>query len=115
MTEQVTEIDTLRSRVAELEKLLNQKNSDLSSVFRMPPALSDLLGLLLAMPTINAEIVQEKVGISSDIKVTMHRLRKELAPFQIKVKSRRHAGYWLEDQDKERIKQMVAEKMSAAA
>lgn len=115
MTDQPTEIDKLRSRIAELETLLNQKNNDLSSVFRMPPALSDLLGLLIAMPTVNAEIVQERVGISSDIKVTMHRLRKELAPFQIKVKSRRHAGYWLEDQDKDRIKQMVAEKMGEAA
>lgn len=109
------EIDTLRVRVAELEKLLNQKSNDITSVFRMPPTLSDLLGLLVAMPTINAEIVQEKIGITSDIKVTMHRLRKELQPFKISIKSRRHAGYWIDDADKERIKEMVTEKVSKAA
>lgn len=109
------EIEKLRARVAELEKLLNQKSNDITSVFRMPPALSDLLGLLVAMPTINAEIVQEKIGITSDIKVTMHRLRKELQPFKISIKSRRHAGYWLDDADKERIKEMVTEKVSKAA
>lgn len=109
------EITSLRARVAELEKLLNQKSNDITSVFRMPPALSDLLGLLVAMPTINAEIVQEKIGITSDIKVTMHRLRKELQPFKISIKSRRHAGYWLDDADKERIKAMVTEKVSKAA
>jgi hypothetical protein len=113
--EQPTEIETLRARIAELEKLLNQKSNDLTTVFRIPPALRDLLGLLVAMPTINAEIVQEKIGITSDIKVTMHRLRKELAPYKISIKSRRHAGYWLEDADKDRIKAMVTEKVSEAA
>ena len=109
------EVEALRARVAELEKLLNQKSSNYTSVFRMPPALSDLLGLLVAMPTINAEIVQEKMGITSDIKVTMHRLRKELQPFKISIKSRRHAGYWIDDADKERIKAMITEKVSEAA
>jgi hypothetical protein len=113
--ETTNEIETLRARIAELEKLLNQKSSNYTSVFRMPPALSDLLGLLVAMPTINAEIVQDKMGITSDIKVTMHRLRKELQPFKISIKSRRHAGYWIDDADKERIKAMVTEKVSEAA
>lgn len=45
----------------------------------------------------------------------MHRLRKELQPFKISIKSRRHAGYWIDDADKERIKEMVTEKVSKAA
>ena len=36
-----------------------------------------------------------------------YRLRKMLGPYKIDIKSRRLTGYWIDDADKERIREMI--------
>lgn len=102
-----SEIEALRARVATLESLLLQKNDDLQGVFKLPPMLTNLLGLLVSVPYVNTEIAEAQIGIVSNLKVTMHRLRAELKAHNIEVHSRKYAGYWLSDADKTRIREML--------
>lgn len=105
-----SEVETLRARVATLESLLLQKNDRLQGAFKMPPMLTNLLGLLVSVPYVNTEIAEAQIGIVSNLKVTMHRLRMELKAHNIEVHSRKYAGYWLSDEDKARIREMIADK-----
>jgi hypothetical protein len=102
-----SEVEHLRARVIELEKLLLQKSDELQAAFRMPPMLTNLLGLLVAMPYVDAKIAEERAGIVSNLKVTMHRLRMELKGHGIEIRSRKQAGYWLDDADKTRIRELI--------
>lgn len=104
-----SEVEVLRARVAELEGLLLQKNEPLQGFFKMPPMLTNLLGLLVTLPYVDAKIANEQAGIVSNLKVTVHRLRMELKPHNIVIHSRKYAGYWLADSDKARIRELIAE------
>lgn len=93
--------------IRDLQAALNQSNDGLACAFRLAPASRNILGLLLAVPLVTGEMVQQRLGLASDAKVAMHRLKKALAPFNIEVKSQRHIGYWLDAETKERIRLTV--------
>lgn len=117
MSEEVapSELETLRARVEQLEAALNQNSKQLAALFRLTPALSNLLGLLMSLPYVDAETVEKQVGLFTNLKVAICRLRKELEPHGITIKSRRFSGYWLEESDKQRIRSLLPAEVSAAA
>ena len=114
MTDQ-SEVEFLRERVSKLEAALNQKSNRYQSVFNLTPALADLLGLLVSQPFITMAMVQDQVGIFTNLKVAICRLRKVLATFDVVIHSARYNGYWLNEKDRAYIRNLVAEEISAAA
>lgn len=109
-----SENERLRARVAELEHRLQQSPQGLVSRFRLPPSLLATLALLLQEQVIDADKFDADENTPKDIKVTIHRLRKMLAPHKIDIKSRRSTGYWIDDADKERIRDMITDAVSAS-
>jgi len=109
-------IAVLKSRVRDLEAVLNQNNVDIALAFRLTPALANLLGLLLAVPLVTPDAIQHRLEIATDPKVAIHRLRnviKDWAPklgtgSEVLIQGRRHVGYWIEPSIKERMKAFVA-------
>jgi hypothetical protein len=102
-TPEEDEVDSLRARVAELEDNIKRLTK-----FRLSPALHATLELLLEQRLVDADIIVDRTGTTRDIKVTIHRLRRELAAFNIDVKTSRRVSYWLDDADKERIRELLA-------
>src|SRR5690349_13239035 len=96
----------LRARIRDLEIALGQSDQNLAVTFRLTPVLNNLFGLLLALPNVTAEMVRQRLEIATDAKVAMHRLREHLKPWGIEIKSRRNLGYWLEDEEKVRVRQL---------
>lgn len=115
VTDVFEENDRLRARVAELEFRLQQSPQGLVSRFRLPPSLLATLALLLREPVIDIDKFEADENTPKDIKVTIHRLRKMLAPHKIDIKSRRSTGYWIDDADKERIKEMITDTVNTAS
>ena len=101
----------LRARIRDLEAELGQSNENLAVTFRLTPVLNNLLGLLLSLPNVTSEMIRQRLEIATDAKVAIHRLRRHLEPWKIVIKSRRSLGYWLEDEDKEKIREAVAAKI----
>ncbi len=97
----------LRDRVRDLESALGQRNEALANTFKLTPKLNNLLGLLLALPIVKGDLIQQRLGIASDSKVAKHRLNQALKPYGIKIHSKRLVGYWISDEDKARIKAMI--------
>lgn len=107
----------LKARIRDLEATLNQKNLDIAVAFHLTPALANLLGLLLSMPLVTADTIQNRLEIVTDAKVAIHRLRKRmtrcygrlgLAEGTILIQGRRHVGYWIEPTHKELLRSVVS-------
>src|SRR6185312_5258074 len=98
----------LRERIRDLEAALGQNDAGIANTFRLTPTMTNLLGLLLALPTVNAEIIGQRLGIDSDAKVAIHRLRQELKPWDVAIQSKRMLGYWLDPGTKQRVKAMLS-------
>ena len=113
MNTHLTTEDELRARIRDLEAALKQNDKSLAITFKLPPVLSNLLGLLLSVPIVTPEMVRQRLEITTDAKVAMHRLRNHLKPWDIKIHSRRNIGYWIEADDKHRIKAMLTPEVSA--
>jgi biotin operon repressor len=110
------EIALLKARVRELEGLLGQSgNKTIESTFRLPPALSKLLGLLTTLPTVTADMITRKLEIATDAKVAVWRLRQHLEPYGVEIQSKRHVGWWLDEPAKERVRQIVAGEITVEA
>jgi hypothetical protein len=105
------EVTQLRTRIRDLELALGQRDDSLSATFRLTPVLNNLMGLLLAVPAVTPEMIRQRLEIAPDAKVAMHRLRRHMKEWEIKIHSRRNVGYWLEDQDKVRVRALIAQKM----
>lgn len=98
------EVVFLRTRVEELEqKLTGVSNYDVAFMFSLPPMLEKVFRLLLLNKRVTTQMVSDSLGSEIDVKMTMFRLRKYLKPHDVEVKSKRHIGYWLESDVKERL------------
>lgn len=106
MTSESDDPEFLKSRIRDLEAVLGQR-SDLASKLHLPHGLGRLLGLLMAVPYASTETIRHRLGISSDPKVAIHRLRRLLKPRDIEVRSRRTHGYWLPDEAKQKIRGLL--------
>jgi hypothetical protein len=103
----------LKQRIRDLETALNQRNDNLALAFQLSPLLNKLFGLLLSLPTVTTNMIAQRVGITADAKVAIHRLRKHLKSWEITVHSKRSLGYWIDEADKVKIRALI-EKTKAA-
>lgn len=108
----------LQTRIRDLELALGQRSEQLLATFRFPPVLNNLFGLLLNVPAVTQEMARQRLEITPEVKTAFFRLRKCLTEYceankidPIVIHNRRNVGYWLEDADKLRIREMLALKM----
>jgi len=92
-------------RVHMLEAALWQRNNLIQSTFKLPPSLANVLGLLLSLPVVEIDLICRHAGVGA--KVAIHRLRRAIDPWGLEVRSRRRTGYWLDDIDKMKIREML--------
>lgn len=102
----MTEVEALRERVRELEAALGLADPALVRL-NLSPALRKIMGLMIQLPHVTPEMIEDRLGIATTAKVAIHRLRHKLKPHGIEIKSRHCVGYWLEPEMKERIKAIV--------
>lgn len=102
----MTELDALRERVRELEATLGLADPTLVH-FNLSPALRKIMGLMMSLPHVTPEMIEERLGIATTAKVAIHRLRHKLKPHGIEIKSRHCIGYWFEPDTKDKIKALV--------
>lgn len=101
-----TECDELvqaKARIRDLEFALGQNDHSIALAYNLTPKLSDLFGLLIALPVVTSEMIRQRLEIATDAKVAIHRLRHNL-PADVKVHGRRGFGYWLDEATKAEIK-----------
>lgn len=98
----------LAHRVAQLERLLNLNDATLQSVFHLTEQCSNLLGLLLNCGNVPLKLDGDAhYGGLVNPRPTVQRLREQLKPFGIEVHTRRGIGYFLAEEDKARIREML--------
>ena len=78
--------------------------NDFVRVFRLTPALASLLGLLMEKPTVTKSDIEADGRVPANVRVSVCRLRKEMEQIGVEVKSRRYIGYWIEDVDKQKVR-----------
>jgi len=98
----------LKARVRQLQKALMQDDRHLQHVFTLPPRLADFLGLLVAKEFVSRDLLQYEMNIVADAQVAVWRLRKLLTPQGIIVRTRRGLGWYLDDDTKKRVAEMMA-------
>lgn len=102
------DLNTLRARIDELEAALYWRKDPLRFTFKLSDARTRILALLLSSETVDREIVEQTLGIVTDMKVAIHSLRRELMAWNITIHSKRNIGYWIDGVDKARINAMIA-------
>lgn len=108
------EAEKLRQRVKELESILGQRDKVLAHKFGLPPRMSDLLGLLLAVEVVTPRMIRDQLSIAAEAKIAIHRLRAYMEPFNVKIHVRRGVGYWLDDDTKEWVRGVITQEVTNA-
>lgn len=98
--------DELKARIRDLEAALGLTDTSLVKL-QLSPALSQVLGLLMALPHVTSEMIEGRLGIATSARVIMHRLRDRLKPHNVVIHSRHFAGYWLDEQGKATIRRLT--------
>jgi|SoiMethySBSTD1v2_1073268.scaffolds.fasta_scaffold15919_2 hypothetical protein len=101
------ELTTLRRRVRQLEKALFQDDPHLEILFGLSPSLANLFGLLLSKEFVSRQVAQYEMKVVADAQVAIWRLRERLDPRGIKIRTRRGIGWYLDDETKRRIHQLI--------
>jgi hypothetical protein len=108
MTNQNTAGHTKTTKVAPELALFARKE------YRLTRALSELLLLLVSQQIVTTHTIEHTHRIATDGKVAVHRLRRRLAPYGLKVESQRDVGYWMDDAHKEAVLTALGMSLQAA-
>ena len=90
-----------------------QVNEAMRITFQLTPQETDIMGLLVLLPLVSPDTISERLGIATEVRVAVYRLRITLKHHNIEILSRRKFGYWLTDETKARIKELIAPTMDA--
>jgi biotin operon repressor len=94
----------IRDLVRDLEAALGRRNAQIKGAFRLPLTQARTFDLLLALPVVSPDLITCAVY---NAKVTIWRLRQRLKPWGLKVQCTRGAGYFLSDDDKLKIREIL--------
>lgn len=106
------DIEALKDRIRDLEACLYQGDVEIrlmALTFSMPLGMARLLGLLRGAPVVTPQMADERIGMGTDLRVAMHRLRRYLHKHEIEIQSQYAIGYWLAVSDKEKITRLIHE------
>lgn len=108
------EKEALRQRVRDLEYALGLNNDNMAVTFRLPKSLAQLLGLLISVDSAPTEMIEQHIEIVSHARVGVNRLRAHLDEWcrekkipLLPINSRRTMGYWIDDETKARIRDLI--------
>lgn len=104
------EAAVLQGRIKDLEAALMIGSKAIGATFLLPPRLADILGILITQPVVTTDVMQTRLSLASEPKVAMHRLRKHMAKYGIKINSRNRVGYWIDDESKQQLRAMIEAK-----
>ncbi len=74
--------------------------------YDVTPVLAKLLYLMVVNDRVTTQDV-EATGVVGDVRVSIHRLRKIMSEHGIEVRSAYRAGYWLSDEDRAKLKEVL--------
>lgn len=80
---------------------------EMRRAFRLSEVLAKLLDLLLTETRVTAQMIEHDHRLSTDAKVAIHRLRRRLRPYNIRIETLRGDGYWLEQPMKQLIQDRI--------
>lgn len=117
------EVEQLRARVRDLEAALGLNDQHLAVTFRLTPVLSNIMGLMLALPNVTPEMIRQRLEIATDAKVAIHRLRKHLKAYSateklevaIDIQGKRNLGYWFEPAVKSVIRGLLSNRTGTSS
>jgi hypothetical protein len=98
---------------ARTQKNKQQVNEALRITFQLTPQETDIMGLLVLLPLVSPDAISQRLGIATEVRVAVYRLRITLKRHSIEILSRRRFGYWLTDDTKARIKELIAPTIEA--
>lgn len=81
------------------------------AIFGLSVEAERLLAMLLELPLVLPDHVEDCEGSPSRLRVKMHRLRRRLEAHGIKLHSKRNVGYWLDGLSKRRLGQLTVERL----
>lgn len=79
---------------------------DLQVAFEISQQLAKILMLLYEEKVVTSKQIENDVRLSRDGKIAMHRLRRRLEPYKVVITSQRDVGYWLDAENKDRVKEL---------
>jgi hypothetical protein len=103
-----TDVAALQARILDLEAALRQNDANLIATFHLPEQLANIFGLLMSLPLVTADMLQQRLELVADAKVSIYRLRLHMAEYGVTIHSRRTVGYWLDNETKDRVRDRVA-------
>jgi len=101
------DVDALKQRIAELEAKLFRAPQSIERLFNMTPHIALLFTVLIEEEVVTERQIAERVPGTSEAKVSIYRLRKALAPFNISIHSHRRVGWYIDDTQKQLVKEMI--------
>lgn len=87
---------------------------EMRRAFRLSEVLAKLLDLLLTETRVTSQMIEHDHRLSTDAKVAIHRLRRRLKPYNIKIETLRGDGYWIDAAMKQRIRTTIGREDLAA-
>jgi len=119
---QKAQIDELQARIYDLENALKLNNNNIAGTFRLSAQLGRLLGLMLSVPHVTVDMMQQQLEITSNARMAVKRLRRHLDAYcevegvdPIVIHTTRSTGYWLDKPTKERIKKLITPEVTDEA
>lgn len=81
------------------------------SFYIMPFGLTQqqarLLALLMEVPVASGFDIQRRANMSTEAKVAIHRLRARMKLYGVEIKAKRYYGFWLEPDQKAKVKELM--------
>ena len=102
--------EDLKDRIRDLEECLYQTDNDLwlmAVTFGLPLGMARLFGLMRGAPVVTADIADARIGMSTDLKVAIYRLRRYLNKHNIDICCQYGIGYWLSTEAKAEINRLI--------
>lgn len=75
--------------------------------FELTQQQAKLLALLMEVQIASAETIHKRIDMATEAKVAIHRLRQRLKKFNINISAMRFRGFWIEPEDKDKVKQVM--------
>jgi hypothetical protein len=90
---QLSEIDKLRARIAELENV--KHDPSLAEVFSLNQSCARLLALFMSSGFLTQREIEDRLKFETPPKLLVYRLRKRLEVFGIEIENKRNMGWML--------------------
>lgn len=103
----MSDMNELEARIRELEDALTLNHARYVKPFKLTQMQARILALLMVEPVVSSLALQQRVGMNTEAKVAINRLRQKLAPYEVEIKSKRFHGFWIEPEDKEKVEALL--------